>query len=140
MSSLSVDFYSLEVTLIPQDWLSKRALIFCRKCFNTGHISDYPLRASYLMLEIKEFRCYEAKIEESDKGSQLPGVEPSGVPLPWCLVAWCPVGVEPSGCPVAVAQWQSTSGSSQRCPGFDSRWLPAFFTFLYFCLITFKFL
>ena len=27
---------------------------------------------------------------------------------------------------VAVAQWQSTGGSSQRCPGFDSRWLPAF--------------
>ena len=25
-----------------------------------------------------------------------------------------------------------------RCPGFDSRRLPAFFTFLYFCLITSK--
>ena len=23
------------------------------------------------------------------------------------------------GCPAAVAQWQSTGGSSQRCPGFD---------------------
>ena len=30
------------------------------------------------------------------------------------------------GCPAVVAQWQSTGGSSQRCPGFDSRWLPAF--------------
>ena len=28
------------------------------------------LRASCLMLEIKEFRCYEAKIEESEKGRQ----------------------------------------------------------------------
>ena len=42
------------------------------------------------------------------------------------------------GCPVAIAQWQSTGGSSQRCPEFDSRWLPAFFTFLYFRLIKSK--
>ena len=34
------------------------------------------LRASCLMLEINEFRCYEAKIEESEKGQQPPGVEP----------------------------------------------------------------
>ena len=24
------------------------------------------------------------------------------------------------GCPAVVAQWQSTGGSSQRCPGFES--------------------
>ena len=34
----------------------------------------------------------------------------------------------------------STGGSSQRCPGFDSRRLPAFFTFVYFRLITSKFI
>ena len=39
-----------------------------------------------------------------------------------------------------MAQWQSTGGSSQRCPGFNSRRLPAFFTFLYFRLITSKFI
>ena len=44
------------------------------------------------------------------------------------------------GCPAVVAQGQSTGGSTQRCPGFDSRRLPAFFTFLYFCLITSKFI
>ena len=44
------------------------------------------------------------------------------------------------GCPAVVAQWQSTGGSSQGCPGFDSWRLPAFFTFLYFHLITSKFL
>ena len=44
------------------------------------------------------------------------------------------------GCLVVVAQWQSTGGSSQRCPGFDSRQLPAFFGFLYFRLITSKFI
>ena len=38
--------------------------------------STIMLRASSLMLEINEFRCYEAKIEESEKGWQLPGVEP----------------------------------------------------------------
>ena len=38
-----------------------------------------------------------------------------------------------------VVQWQSTGGSSQRCPGFASRWLPAF-TFLYLHLITSKFI
>ena len=34
------------------------------------------LRASCLKLEINEFKCYEAKIEESEKGRQLLGVEP----------------------------------------------------------------
>ena len=48
------------------------------------------------------------------------------------------VGV--GGCPAVVAQWQSTVGSSQRCPGFDSQWLPAFFTFLYLRLITSNFI
>ena len=28
------------------------------------------------MLEINEFGCYEAEIEESEKGRQLPGVKP----------------------------------------------------------------
>ena len=36
----------------------------------------YMLRASCLTLEINEFRCYEAKIEESEKSRQSPGVEP----------------------------------------------------------------
>ena len=57
------------------------------------------LRASCLTLELKEFTCYEAKMEESDE-QRIMGV---------------------GGCPVVVAQWQSTGGSSQRCPGFDSR-------------------
>ena len=36
------------------------------------------LRASCLTLEIKEFKCYEAIMEESEKaGSHLHGVEPS---------------------------------------------------------------
>ena len=39
------------------------------KCFSL-------LRAFCLMLEMNEFGCYEAKIEESEKGRQLPGVEP----------------------------------------------------------------
>ena len=94
------------------------------------------LKASCLKLEIKEIKCYEAKIGESEKGRQPPGVEP-----------------------------RISGGSSQVAasyPGFDSRWLPAFspsygnrtatsphnpvyvlpafFTFLYFRLITSKFL
>ena len=28
--------------------------------------------------------------------------------------------VRDGGCPAVVAQWQSTGGSSQKCPGFDS--------------------
>ena len=43
---------------------------------------------------------------------------------------WRIVGV--GGCPAVVAQWQSTGSSSQRCPGFDSRRLPAFFHFRLF--------
>ena len=38
---------------------------------------DYLLlRVSCLKLEINEVRCYEAQIEESEKGWQPPGVEP----------------------------------------------------------------
>ena len=52
------------------------------------------LRASCLTLEIKEFRCYEAKIEGSEKaGSSIMRV---------------------GGCPIAIAQWQSTGSSSCR--------------------------
>ena len=36
----------------------------------------HMLRASCLKLEINEFGCYEAKIEESEKGQQPPGVQP----------------------------------------------------------------
>ena len=34
--------------------------------------------------------------------------------------------VRAGGCPAVVAQWQSTGGSSQRCPGFDSQRLLVF--------------
>ena len=37
-----------------------------------------------------------------------------------------------SGCPAVMAHWQSTGGSSQRCPGFD-------YQPLYFRLITSNF-
>ena len=43
-------------------------------------LSPMLLRASCLKLEINEFGCYEVKIEESEKGRQLPGVEPR-IPL-----------------------------------------------------------
>ena len=39
-------------------------------------------------------------------------------------VGGCPIVVAPvrvGGCPTIVAQWQSTGGSSWRCPGFDFR-------------------
>ena len=32
--------------------------------------------------------------------------------------------VRAGGCRVAIDQWQSTGGSIQKCPGFDSWWLP----------------
>ena len=33
------------------------------------------------------------------------------------------------GCPAVMAQWQSTDGSSQRCPVFDLRWAAGLFHF-----------
>ena len=36
-------------------------------CVLSVHCNSVMFRASRLMLEIKEFRCYEAKIEESEK-------------------------------------------------------------------------
>ena len=40
------------------------------------------LQVSNNIIHINEFRCYEAKIEESEKSRQLPGVEPR------TLLAW----------------------------------------------------
>ena len=51
----------------------------------------------------------------------------------------CAVHIEDCGCPAVVAQWQSTGGSSQRCPGFDSWRLLAFSHFPLFLLHTIKF-
>ena len=76
---------------------------------NTNHFvlkfatSPIVLKASCLMLEIKEFRCYEAKIEESEKTGSLQESKPE--------VSWV------------------------RLPE-----AAGLFTFLYFCLITSKFL
>ena len=81
-------------------------------------------------------------------GLQPPGVEPR-TPLAWATSALPqshdsqttanphnPQLVPPvqhiwrilrvGGRPAVVAQWQSTGGSSQRCPGFNSRLLPVF--------------
>ena len=44
------------------------------------------------------------------------------------------------GCPAVVAQWRNTGGSSQKCPGFDSRRLSPFSLSFFFCLITSKFI
>ena len=49
-------------------------------CVASVHCNSVILRASHLTLEINEFRCYEAKIEDSEKGRQSPGVE-SRTPL-----------------------------------------------------------
>ena len=40
------------------------------------YISNWLPWCSDHFIIIKEFRCYEAKIEESEKGRQPPGVEP----------------------------------------------------------------
>ena len=70
-------------------------------------IQDYTitmlLKASCLMLELKEFRCYEAKIEETQKASS----------------SW-ESNSRVGGHLAVMAQWQSAGGSSQRCSGFDS--------------------
>ena len=51
----------------------------------------------------------------------------------------CEAKIEVGGHLTVVAQWQSTGGSSQRCPGLDSRRLPAF-SLLYFRHIKSKFI
>ena len=70
------------------------------------------------MLEIKEFRCYEAKIEESEKAGSHRESNPGHLSLERHIED-CGVG----GCP--VAQWRSLVARA-RCSGFDSRQLPAF--------------
>ena len=42
-------------------------------CVASVHCNSVILRASHLTLEIKEFRCYEAKIEESEKRPAVTG-------------------------------------------------------------------
>ena len=51
--------------------------------------------------------------------SSLDSLGHSVPPVQYIYVRGC-------GCPAVMAQWQSTSGSSQRRPGFDYWWLPAF--------------
>ena len=74
------------------------------------------LKVSCLMVEIKEFRCYEVKMEESEK----PGSHRESNPGHIQRI------VRVGGCLAVMTQWQSTGGSSQRCPGFDSQQLPSF--------------
>ena len=63
------------------------------------------LRASCLMLEIKEFRCYEAKIKESEKANSH---TPSGCHVCDCGIQYhlcaCAVRIEAGSRPVAIAQ------------------------------------
>ena len=61
------------------------------------------------MLKINEFRCFEKKIEESEQAGSCRESNPGHIWFEWPVL------------PAVVAQWQSTGGSSQRCPGFDSR-------------------
>ena len=42
-------------------------------CVASVHCNSVILRASHLTLEIKEFRCYEVKIEESEKRPAVTG-------------------------------------------------------------------
>ena len=62
------------------------------------------LRASCLTLEIKEFRCYEAKIEESKKGWQSnPGT--SGLSRQWSATEpQQPDNLQPSQPSICTAQ------------------------------------
>lgn len=64
--------------------------------------SGILLRASCRTLEIKEFRCYKAKIEESEK-----------VYIENCEGWWL------SGYHACLSGRALHGGSSQRCPGFD---------------------
>ena len=85
------------------------------------------LRASCLTPEIKEFRCYEAKIEKNEKGQQLLGVEPRTVYIEDYEGWWL------SGCHSSVEEcWQLNPEISRV-----QLWAAAG---LYFCLITSKFL
>ena len=85
--------------------------------------------------------CYEAKIEESEKTGSHRESNPGHFchlattagqpPAPTILYMYCISGTEClSLTPAVVFKWQSTGGSSQRCPGFDSWQLPALSLFL----------
>ena len=91
------------------------SICHCCQC----HCKPFLLRSCGL--DSNSLRCYEAKIEESERlaaaGSQTQRI------------------VRVDGRLAVVAQWQNTGGSSQRCPGFDSWLLPTFslssiFTFI----------
>ena len=85
-------------------------------CVSMRLTTSIMLRASCLMLKIKEFRCYETKIEESEKDCES-----------WWL----------SGCRGSVAEhrWLKPEMSCVRLPATAD-----LFIFLYFRLITSKFL
>ena len=97
-----------------------------------GRITDYRISVSTYSLEFSLFllcqtthtyiaqsilphagnrEIYEAKIEESEKANSRRESKPVHVQRI----------VRVGGCLAVVALWQSTGGSSQRCPGFDSQ-------------------
>ena len=144
--------------------------------------SSYLKRPQPLPIEIctkQKFRCYEAKIEESEKGRQPPGIEPRTPGLcsqcsatelrqpdnhqpPQSSICTAQVGLKCLSCntwqPLSMCRQNSVRGrpenslhqerthaewfSQSKClETLASRWrLPAFFTFLYFRLITSKLL
>ena len=92
------------------------------------------LRASCLPLKIKECRCYEAKIEESEKvGSHLE----SNLGHLWLAVLchWPTLTILYMYCMTILYMYCTRAVS-----WVDSWWLPPFFTFLHFHLITSTFL
>ena len=67
--------------------------------------------------------------ESRGKGQQSPGIEPR-MPLA-CAASALPLSYD--------ARTTTNPHNPYVCPEFDSWWLPAFSTFLYFCLVTSKF-
>ena len=80
---------------------------------------------------IRNLDVMRSKIEESEKASSCqesnPGqlwFEPRQLPTLTILYMYIEGIVRVGGCPGVMVQWQSTGGSSQRCPGFNSQRLP----------------
>ena len=98
------------------------------------------LRASCLTLEINEFRCYEAKIQENEKAGSHRESNPVcnwGTQYNLCSTyrgLW--------GLVVVLLFWLNGRAlvAQARCPGFDSQWMLAFSLSSIFCLITSKFI
>ena len=120
----------------PWEWDCYKLLVIMSPENCLLHIFAHPPVfncSQFLHTTRDQIRCYEVWGKNREKWEDCMGVagsriqDTSGLSRQWSATEpRKPDNYQPSQCLAVVAQWQSTGGSNQRCPWFNSWQLPAF--------------